>query len=295
MAYSMTGYGRGEKIFESRRYTVEIKSVNSRYCDINLRLPRIFNFADARVRKTVSDSLLRGKIDIFINYEDTDSEGTEVVINTGLAKAYSDAVRELAEVTGREDDLASSRLSTYQDVILVRQTRIDEDRLYEELDITLGEALSGMQEMRKAEGASLAEDILGKVSSLETLRDEIAALSPEVVADYRQRLSDRIDVLLTDEKREFYDEGRLAAEVAVFADKCCIDEEMKRLISHFAQARSILSSKGPVGKKMDFLIQEINREINTTGSKANSIEITNRVLAMKNLVEEMREQVQNLV
>ena len=295
MALSMTGYGRGEKIFDSRRYTVEIKSVNSRYCDINLRLPRIFNFADAKIRKTVSDALLRGKIDMFINFEDNDAEGSEVVINEGLAKAYSEAVRRISEVTGREDDLASSRLAAYQDIITLRQVSVDEDKLYSELSSAVDEALSGMIEMRKAEGKSLADDITGKVSELEILRDEVAEYSPNVVADYRQRLSDRIDVILADEKREFYDESRLAAEVAVFADKCCIDEEMKRLISHFAQARKILASDGSIGKKMDFLIQEINREINTTGSKANDIEITNRVLKMKNLVEEMREQVQNLV
>ncbi len=295
MALSMTGYGRGEKIFDSRRYTVEIKSVNSRYCDINLRLPRIFNFADAKIRKTVSDALLRGKIDMFINFEDNDAEGSEVVINEGLAKAYSEAVRRISEVTGREDDLASSRLAAYQDIITLRQVSVDEDKLYSELSSAVDEALSGMIEMRKAEGKSLADDITGKVGELEILRDEVAEYSPNVVADYRQRLSDRIDVILADEKREFYDESRLAAEVAVFADKCCIDEEMKRLISHFAQARKILASDGSIGKKMDFLIQEINREINTTGSKANDIEITNRVLKMKNLVEEMREQVQNLV
>ncbi len=295
MALSMTGYGRGEKIFDSRRYTVEIKSVNSRYCDINLRLPRLFNFADAKIRRTVSDALLRGKIDMFINFEDNDAEGSEVVINEGLAKAYSEAVRRISEVTGREDDLASSRLAAYQDIITLRQVSVDEDKLYSELSSAVDEALSGMIEMRKAEGKSLADDITGKVGELETLRDEVAEYSPNVVADYRQRLSDRIDVILADEKREFYDESRLAAEVAVFADKCCIDEEMKRLISHFAQARKILASDGSIGKKMDFLIQEINREINTTGSKANDIEITNRVLKMKNLVEEMREQVQNLV
>ena len=295
MALSMTGYGRGEKIFESRRYTVEIKSVNSRYCDINLRLPRLFNYADARIRKTVSDTLLRGKIDMFINFEDNNAEGSEVVINEGLAKAYSEAVRRISEVTGREDDLASSRLASYQDIITLRQVSVDEDKLYEELSDAVNEALDGMIEMRKAEGENLAKDIAGKVSELEILRNEVAEYSPNVIADYRQRLSDRIDAILVDEKREFYDESRLAAEVAVFADKCCIDEEMKRLISHFAQARKILSSEGSIGKKMDFLIQEINREINTTGSKANDIEITNRVLKMKNLVEEMREQVQNLV
>jgi len=295
MALSMTGFGRAEKIFESRRYTVEIKSVNSRYCDINLRIPRLFNFADAPVRKLVSDRLLRGKIDMFINYSDSNSDDAEISVNLGLAKAYSDASAQIAELTGRTDDLASSRIMSLPDVVTLSQKSVDEDKLKEELFEVVNLAIDGMIEMRKVEGENLAKDILGKVDNLEKLRNEIAERSPLVVAEYRQRLSDRIDDILTDDKRALYDEQRLSAEVCVFADKCAIDEEMKRLISHFDQAKKILKAEGSLGKKMDFLIQEINREINTTGSKANDIEITNRVLLMKNLVEEMREQIQNLV
>lgn len=295
MAYSMTGFGRGEKIYDTRRYTVELKSVNNRYCDINIRMPRLFNFADSNIRKLISDELVRGKVDVFISYEDSASASTEVVLNEGLAKAYADAVIKIAAVTGIESDLSPSRLTNYPDVLTVRQNQLDEDQILAELSSAIKEAIDGMKDMRLNEGNNLCADILGKISELSRLRDEIAEHAPSVVADYRTRLNSRIEELLGDDKAAFYDEARLAAEVAVFADKCAIDEELKRLISHFGQANSILSSKGTVGKKMDFLVQEINREINTIGSKANSLEITNRVLLMKNLVEEMREQIQNLV
>ena len=295
MAYSMTGFGRGEKIFDTRRYSVEIKSVNSRFCDINVRMPRLFNFAEAAVRKQINDTLGRGKVDVFINFEDSQSSGSEVVLNEGLIQAYSKAVSRTAEITGRTDDMSASRLTYFPDVINVRQKSVDEDVMGDELAECVTLALNEMLKMRKREGDNLASDITDKVCELEKIRDEIASRAPSVVEDYRKRLSDRIDEILDDSKREFYDEGRLAAEVALFADKCAIDEELKRLRSHFDQAHRIMAFDGNIGKKMDFLIQEINREINTIGSKANDIEITNRVLASKNLVEEMREQIQNLV
>ncbi|MCQ2529553.1 MAG: YicC family protein [Saccharofermentans sp.] len=295
MASSMTGFGRGEKIFDTRRYTVELKSVNSRFCDINIRMPRLFNFADSKIRKLITDRLVRGKIDVFINFDDAESAATEVVVNEGLARAYAGALSRISEITEAENELTASRLASFQDVLTVRQKSVDEDALYEELVSCMNAAIDGMCEMRAIEGQNLVDDILGKVSQLENLRDEIATRAPGVVEDYRVRLSNRIDEILDSEKRALYDESRLAAEVTVFADKCAIDEELKRLISHYGQARKILGGEANVGKKMDFLIQEINRETNTIGSKANDIEITNRVLLMKNLIEEMREQIQNLV
>ena len=295
MAYSMTGFGRCEKIFGTRRYSVELKSVNSRFCDISIRMPKLFNFADARIRKLISDNLVRGKVDVYINYEDFSEGSAEVVLNEGLVKAYSDALKKISEVTGRADDSNASRIASFPDVLVSRQNEIDEERIYAELQETAIGAIEGIKDMRHAEGTNLTNDLIGKIDSLSALRDEIDQRAPSVVVEYRTRLSDRIDELLRDSDREFYDEARLAAEVAVFADKCAIDEELTRLGSHFDQGRKILSSEGPVGKKMDFLIQEINRETNTIGSKANDLEITNRVLLMKNLIEQMREQIQNLV
>ena len=295
MAYSMTGFGRGEKVFETRKYNIELKSVNSRFCDISIRMPRIFNYLDADIRRVITDRLLRGKIDVYINYEDQGEAGQTVTVNTGLAKEYSSAAKAIADLTGRTDDFGVARLATMQDVLSVTQNEINEEQASKELLETLNIAIDGMLQMRKREGENLVVSILGKVDSLEAIRAEVVTRAPEVVEAYRQKLTNRINEILTGDQREFYDDSRLAAEVAVFADKCAIDEEMARLSSHFSQARKILAEDGSVGKKMDFLVQEINREVNTTGSKANDIEITSRVLTMKNLVEEIREQIQNLV
>ena len=295
MAYSMTGFGRGEKVFDTRKYSIEIKSVNSRFCDISIRMPRIFNYLDTDIRRVITDRLNRGKIDVFVNFEDQGEAGQVVTVNAGLAKGYSEAAKAISAVTGREDDMGVERIALFQDVLSVTQKEIDEEATAKELMEALNLAVDGMLEMRKREGDNLVNTILAKVSSLEAIREEVVTRSPAVVEAYRQKLSARINEILTSDQREFYDDNRLAAEVAIFADKCAIDEEMARLSSHFSQARKILAEEETVGKKMDFLVQEINREINTTGSKANDIEITSRVLTMKNLVEEIREQIQNLV
>ena len=295
MAYSMTGFGRGEKVYDTRKYNIELKSVNSRFCDISIRMPRMFNYMDSDVRRVITDRLLRGKIDVFINYEDQGESCQTVTVNEGLAKEYSEAAKTISAVTGRSDDFGVERIALMQDVLSVTAKEIDEEVTAKELLETLNLAIDGMLEMRKREGENLVSTILTKIESLEVIREEVVARSPIVVETYKQKLTARINDILTADQREFYDDNRLAAEVAVFADKCAIDEEMARLASHFSQARKILADEETVGKKMDFLVQEINREVNTTGSKANDIEITSRVLTMKNLVEEIREQIQNLV
>ena len=295
MAQSMTGFGRSEKVFDSRRYSIEIKSVNSRFCDINIRMPKLFNFADANIRKLISDTLVRGKVDVFISFEDDSDEACEVVVNSSLVKAYSDAITDISKITGRADDANAARLAVFPDVLLTRQKIVDENVIGDELEQTLKEALDEIMEMRSAEGLNLVSDLIDKINSLEKVKAEIEDRAPSVVEEYKVRLSDRIEELLADNNKAFYDEARITAEVAVFADKCAIDEELKRLGSHFSQGKRILAVDDSVGKKMDFLIQEINRETNTIGSKANDLEITNRVLDMKNIVEEMIEQIQNLV
>lgn len=294
MAYSMTGFGRSEKLFETRKYTAELKSVNSRYCDINIRMPKILNFTDSALRKLITDRLGRGKIDVYISFDDSESASCEVVANYSLAKEYSNAVKAIADATGRADDMTASRLSSYPDVLVARQKGVDEDTIFEEIKSTMNSAIDGMLEMRKAEGGVLCEDMLAKIAIIEELHAKVAKRSPLVVEDYKARLSQRISDILSDEQKAYFDENRLSAEVAVFADKCAIDEELKRLSSHFIQAKKILASEGQIGKKMDFLVQEFNREVNTIGSKANDIEITNSVLLMKNEVEKIREQIQNL-
>ena len=295
MAYSMTGFGRGEKLFDTRKYSIEIKSVNSRFCDISIRMPRMFNYLDGDIRRALTDRLTRGKIDVFINYADQGDAGQTVTVNEALAVEYSEAAAVICSVTGREDDMGVARIATMPDVLTVTQNEIDEDTATKELLETLNCAIDGMLAMRKREGENLVASILTKIEALEGIREEVVARSPIVVEAYKQKLASRIDEILTSDQRAFYDDNRLAAEVAIFADKCAIDEEMARLSSHFSQARKILGGEETVGKKMDFLVQEINREVNTTGSKANDIEITSRVLLMKNLVEEIREQIQNLV
>ncbi len=295
MAYSMTGFGRSEKIFVSRRYTVELKSVNSRYCDINIRMPRLFNFAEGTIRKTISDRLSRGKIDVYINFDDQENASTEVIVNTGLARAYASAVDEIAGLAGVPSDLSAARIANFQDVLAVRQRNVDEEVILQELCETLNLAIDGMMEMRGVEADNLVSDLLTKIAELKVARDAIEQRAPLVVAEYKTRLSSRIDEILDPDKRALYDESRLAAETAVFADKCAVDEELKRLVSHFSQAEKILKNEKQAGKKMDFLVQEINREVNTIGSKANDLEITNNVLFMKNEIEKIREQIQNLV
>ena len=185
MAYSMTGFGRGETLCDTRRYTCEIKSVNSRFCDINIRMPRLFNFADAKIRKLITDELTRGKVDVFINFDDSQNEASEVVLNEGLVKAYASAVGNIASITGADGELSAVRLSTFPDVLTVRQKEMDEDQLYSELSSCLKAAIDGMKDMRSTEGSNLVKDILDKVASLEKIRDEIATRAPEVVKDYR--------------------------------------------------------------------------------------------------------------
>ena len=283
MAYSMTGFGRGEKVFDTRKYSIELKSVNSRFCDISIRMPRMFNYLDGDIRRVITDRLLRGKIDVFINYEDQGEAGQTVTVNAGLAKEYSEAARAIAALTGREDDFGVARLATMQDVLSVTQNELDEDTATKELLETLNLAIDGMLTMRKREGDNLVVSILGKVDALEALRGEVVTRSPEVVEAYKQRLSTRLNEILTSEQREFYDDNRLAAEVAIFADKCAIDEEMARLSSHFSQARKILAEDGSVGKKMDFLVQEISGR-----SNANVLRSTLNIWKMRLLKRELR-------
>lgn len=294
MAYSMTGFGRGESYRDERRITVEMRSVNNRYCDIQVRQPRLLAALENRVRESVSARLARGKIDIFINYEDNRADAVQVRADTGLAKAYAKAFREISEVSAVPDGLTAAVIGRFNDVLRVEAAQIDEEEIWSLLSDALELALDKMCEMRRTEGDKLVRDIELKLKELTELRDRVAERAPTVPADYKQRLQQRMQEILDDKGREFYDEQRLAAEVAIYADRCSVDEELVRLDSHFVQLREMLQEKVPVGKKLDFLVQEINREVNTIGSKANDLELTRLVVTMKSELEKIREQIQNI-
>jgi uncharacterized protein (TIGR00255 family) len=294
MAYSMTGFGRGEAYHDECRITVEMKSVNNRYCDIQVRQPRILAALEGRVRELISSRLARGKIDIFINFEDNSANSISVKTDTALAQAYADAFRKISDVAAVPDGLTASVIGRFNDVLKVETAQVDENAVWQLLQEALQQALERMCQMRGSEGGKLVKDINIKLDGLADLKERIARRAPTVPEDYRQRLQQRDQELLDEQSRAFYDEQRLAAEVAIFADRCAIDEELVRLDSHFVQFRDMLTENEPIGKKLDFLIQEINREINTIGSKANDLELTGYVVSMKSELEKIREQIQNI-
>ena len=294
MAKSMTGFGRGEALRPGLRISVDIRSVNSRYCDIQVRLPRTLASLEPRVRQAVADRFARGKIDVFVSIEDTRTEAQTVQYNAELARAYADALRQLTRVVGSVEEVSLSHVIGFPDVLSAEPAQIDPDAFGEQVQEALDEALNGIVAMRAAEGASLTGNILEKLDVLATERTAIEARAPQVPQEYRERLEHRIEELLGDRKDEVMDPARLAGEIALFADKCAIDEELVRLDSHLSQFRKTLNENGSIGKKLDFIVQEINREVNTIGSKANDIEVTNRVIGMKSELEKVREQIQNI-
>lgn len=294
MAESMTGYGRADCIFDSRRYLIEIKSINNRYCDVQVRMPRALLSLEPQIRELVTSGLMRGKVDVFISIEDQGVGNTHVAANLALAGAYSQALSDIAASTGRMDTAGADFISRLPDVMTVQPVEWTPDIVRDSLMSALDLAITEISEMRQVEGNKLLKDILSKTQGLETMREQLALRAPLVPVDYRLRLQARMDELLGDSSGIVFDEGRREAEVAIFADKCSIDEELVRLESHFVQLKTTLAARGSIGKKLDFILQEINREINTIGSKANDIITTNLVLDMKTDLEKIREQIQNL-
>lgn len=294
MAESMTGYGRAEHIVESRRCLVEIKSINNRFCDIQVRMPRTLLVLEPQIRKCVSDALSRGKIDVFVTIEDQNTGNTHVQANLLLAQAYSQAISDIAKQTGREDMAGAEVIARFPDVMSTQSIEWTPEAMSESLFAALDGAIAGISSMRRVEGNKLVQDVSGKIDLIENCRLKLIERAPLVPAEYRTRLKNRMDELLGNASGIVYDEGRLEAEVCIFADKCAIDEELVRLESHMAQLRETLLTNGSIGKKLDFILQESNREINTIGSKANDITTTNIVLEMKTELEKIREQIQNI-
>lgn len=288
---SMTGYGKAEYINGGTSITVEIKTVNNRFLDIIPKYPRCFISLDDAIKKTVQSAMKRGRVELFITYADTEDSGKNVRIDYGLAEQYVKANRELADKFGIESDLTALSLMRLPDVLIEEIDEKSEDELKDNLSSALSEALINLNKMRDVEGEKLKADLLARCDTVERLVIEIDKRAPYIKEFYRSKLEERIKEAVGDVK---YDESRLLQEVAVFADKSNIDEELTRLKSHISQFRSICNGDGEIGKKLDFLMQEFNRETNTICSKSNDIEITDTALALKNEIEKMREQVQNI-
>lgn len=288
---SMTGYGKGEARLNGKSVKVELKAVNNRFLDLNMKLPRTFNFLEDCVRKNIQQMVERGHIDVYVNYVNNNPETGGFKANTELAKNYLSISAALAAEVGIEDDLTLSTLVKAPDIIERCEPDEDEEELQELLISAITLALNELDEMRLAEGQAIAEDITAKLKVIEGFVARIAERAPYVVAEYREQLKQRLAELASNIE---IDETRTATEVAIFADRCSIDEELTRLNAHFGQLAKFIASEGVVGRKIDFLIQELNRETNTIGSKANDLTITQNVLKIKNEIEKIREQAQNV-
>lgn len=288
---SMTGYGRASLERDGRELTLELKTVNHRFLDLNIRLPRALLFLEDGMRKGLNARLARGHVDVFINYRNAREDAREVTLDGALLKAYARAMDEAAEMLpGVRDDRSLTRLVAMPDVLTVAEKAEDQDAVTALCAGVLNLACDALEQMRAREGESIGRDLAAKVGNLERIAGEIAERAPGVVKDYQQRLNERIAELLQSPP----DPQRMAQEVALFADRAAIDEELVRLSSHFAQFRHLLAQQEPVGRKLDFLVQEMNREVNTISSKASDLEIGRRVVEAKAEIEKIREQVQNI-
>ncbi len=288
---SMTGYGKGVVSKDGRELTVELKSVNHRFLDVSMRLPRVLSCIEDTLRTTIAARLARGHVDVFVNYRNTRDDAKTVRIDNTLLCAYVTAAKTANTVLALQDDLTLSNVLRLPDVTEIVPADEDNDALIALAKDAASFALDALIEMRIAEGGRLRTALSAGVDAMDAYREEILARAPFVAEEYRKKLNDRIEAVLSDTE---IDRARLATEVALFADRCCIDEELVRLKSHIAQFRAYLDATEPVGRNMDFIVQEMNRECNTIGSKANDAALTKSVLACKAEIEKLREQIQNV-
>ena len=291
MIKSMTGFGRCEVLKDSRKFTVELKSVNHRYLDVNIRMPKKLNFFETSIRTLLKSYADRGKVDIFITYEDLSQSQVSVKYNAALAAEYLKYLNQMAEEFSLDDDVRVSTLSRYPEVFTMEECSEDEDELWNGLKEALEGAFSQFVEMRTKEGERLKEDILLKLDLLSEQIRFIEERSPQIIAEYRTKLEEKMRELLEDTQ---IDDNRIAAEVILFADKICTDEEVVRLKSHIQHMKETLEESNGIGRKLDFIAQEMNREANTILSKANDLDISNRAISLKTEIEKIREQIQNI-
>jgi len=291
MIKSMTGFGRCEITEGQRKFTVELKGVNHRYLDVNIRMPKKLNFFETSIRNLLKQYAQRGKVDIFITYEDTSENQVSLKYNATLAAEYLSYFKQMEESFGLDNDIRVSTLSRYPEVLTMEEQVIDEEELWNGLQKALEGAFSQFVETRITEGENLKRDILAKLDEMLELVAYIETRSPEIITEYRAKLENKVKELLEDAQ---IDEGRIAAEVVIFADKICTDEETVRLKSHIEHMKKTLQANEGIGRKLDFIAQEMNREANTILSKANDLEVSNHAIDLKTGIEKVREQIQNI-
>lgn len=291
MIKSMTGFGRAERLDEEKKITVEMKSVNHRYLDINMRMPKKLSIFEASIRSLLKESIQRGKVDLFITYEDYTKAGVFIKYNKEIARQYLEYLEEMGDEFGLDQDISVGMLSRYPEVFTMEEQAVDESRLWDLLSQVIREAAAQFVEAREREGEHLRRDILEKLDGMEKKVDLVEARSPQILKEYREKLETKVKELLSDTQIE---ESRIAAEVILFADKICTDEETVRLRSHIRQMAKVLSESEGIGRKLDFIAQEMNREANTILSKANDLETSNLAIDLKTEIEKVREQIQNI-
>lgn len=287
----MTGYGRYEHIDENRKVVIDLRSVNHRYCDITVKVPRAYGYLEDKIREYVASNISRGKVEVFLYVENYTSNDKVITVDHVLAENYYNVLTELKENYTLRNDIGLSDLARFSDIFVTRQQDEDKDKVWEMVLSCLKPAVDDFVAMREREGERLKQNLIERAETIKSLVAQIRERSPEIVKEYETRLRARIDELLGDFKA---DEGRILTEVGVMADKVCIDEELVRLTSHFDELEKILAMNEPVGRKLDFLVQEINRETNTIGSKANDFGLAKCVVEIKSEIEKLREQIQNI-
>lgn len=291
MIKSMTGFGRCEFTDEKRKFTVELKSVNHRYLDVNIKMPKKLNFFESSIRALLKEYIERGKVDVYITYEDYTEDNYALKYNSALAAQYLDYLNRMAEEFSLENDIRVSNLSRYPDVLVMEEQDVDEKELWDGLERALRGACEQFVASRIKEGENLKVDLIDKLDHMISYVDFIEKRSPQIMEEYRKRLEDKIKEILGDRQM---DDGRIATEVTIYADKVCVDEETVRLRSHINTTKDTLLEGGSIGRKLDFIAQEMNREANTILSKANNIEISDTGINLKTSIEKVREQIQNI-
>ena len=291
MIKSMTGFGRSEVSEGARKFTVEIKTVNHRYLDVTIKMPKKLNMFESAIRNELKNHIQRGKVDIFISYEDTSENNVMIKYNRDIAAEYTKYLNAMAEEFGLDNDVRVSTLSRYPEVLFMEEQNTDEEEIWKLLQKAVAAAAEGLAESRVREGENLRADLLAKLDDMQKNVEFIAERSPQIIAEYRQKLSDKVHELLAGVA---VDENRIATEVTIFADKICVDEEMVRLRSHIETVRKALTDGGSIGRKLDFLAQEMNREANTILSKANDLTVSDCGIELKTTIEKIREQIQNI-